>query len=157
MAPDFASPLNALIVNIDCHLIPLFVDILHIISTMRNKVKPAEATEIGARIKGARLRLKLSISELGSATGVHHSQISRCERGEFKTTGGNVQKLCKFLKISHPKLSTESLSKKHLRDRMEALIDAVPGSAVAFTSLLDVLEVSLTSKSIRKRMARSHG
>lgn len=108
-------------------------------------------------MKGARLRLRLSISELGSATGVHHSQISRCERGEFKTAGGNVQKLCKFLEVSHPKLSSESMSKKHLRDRMEALIDAVPGSAVAFKSLIDVLELSLASKIARKRVARSHG
>lgn len=107
---------------------------------MRNKIDPSEAVTIGTRLRAARKRANHSVVDVGRLTGVHHSQILRCEKGEFKTASPNVQKLCEFLAVSHPKLAPVHVGEQALRDRFDALLKARPGSAVAFARLFDVME-----------------
>ena len=115
---------------------------------MRKKITSSNATAIGARLKAARLQFGLSITELGSAVGVHHSQVSRCERGNFKTYGRNVQKLCNFLEITHTSLIDRPHNQAPLAGRFEAL----PGSAPAFARLFDFLEQSTATVRPKKRV-----
>lgn len=118
---------------------------------MRNKITPTDAAEIGARIRAARLRANISIVEVGKAAGVHHSQVSRYERGIFKTVSKNVQNLCALLQVKHPKLLISGLPTKELKERFDAVLEAIPGAAVVFSRLFDVLEASTRSKYARKR------
>lgn len=121
---------------------------------MRNKITPAEAVEIGARIRAARLRANKSIIEVGHLAGVHHSQVSRCERGNFKTVSKNVQKMCMYLQITHPKLESPEMLGRALSERFDALLKSVPGSAIAFSRLFDVLESSTQAKAAHTRPRR---
>lgn len=107
---------------------------------MHNKLTPLEATEIGARIRAARLRANKSLIEIGIEAGVHHSQVSRCERGLFKTAGRNLQKICINLQITHPKLVVSNSPNNELRERFDALLETFPDSATAFSNLFDILE-----------------
>lgn len=118
---------------------------------MRNRVTPSEAVVIGARLREARLRANRGVTEVGSEAGVHHSQVSRCERGDFKTVSPNVQKLCNTLKVKHPKVPGDAVSQKDLRSRFDALLVEVPGSATAFERLFDVLEDSRARRGGRRR------
>lgn len=118
---------------------------------MRNRITISEAAVIGARLREARLRAKKGITEIGNTTGVHHSQVSRCERGDFKTISPNVQKLCKAMNVKHPKVPEIWMSQEDLRTRFDALLADLPGSAAAFACLFDVLEDSRARKSSRRR------
>lgn len=104
-------------------------------------------------MRAARKRANQSLIELGRLSGVHHSQIIRCERGEFKTASRNVQILCDMLAVSHPKLLSAGAVDQGLRDRFDALLKARPGSAVAFARLFDVMEDAQGAR----RMAKKRG
>ena len=97
------------------------------------------------------MRSNSGVAEVGAKTGVHHSQISRCERGDFKTVSPNVQKLCKEMNVRHPKVPRDSASQEDLRSRFDALLTEVPGSAAAFECLFDVLEKSQAGRVGRRR------
>lgn len=118
---------------------------------MRNKITPAEAVALGARLKAARLQSNSSLIEVGLAAGLHHSQVSRCERGAFKVISKNVQKLCELLEISHPQLTKMGAPGRPLSARFDALIEELPGSATAFARLFDLLESSAKARPARKR------
>lgn len=47
--------------------------------------KKAYATEISARLRAARARADLTLSEASTASGVHHVSISRYEHGRLPT------------------------------------------------------------------------
>ncbi|WP_375338428.1 helix-turn-helix domain-containing protein [Variovorax paradoxus] len=113
---------------------------------MRNRVTVAEAAFIGARLRKARLRAQTSVKELGALTGVHHSQVSRCELGDFKIVSPNVQKLCEYFKIEHPRLPRFAVRTEGLRARFDVLLTQIPASASAFERLFDVLEESQARK-----------
>lgn len=120
---------------------------------MRKKIKPTQSEVIGARIRAARLRSLLSISEVSRATGVHHSQISRCERGNFKTYSKNVQKLCNFLEIVYPGITEQPRDHNALTGRFEALLKSLPSSVPAFAQLFDLLEGSVAAGHPKKRLS----
>lgn len=120
---------------------------------MRKKIKPTQSETIGARLKAARLRSLLSISELSNATGVHHSQISRCERGNFKTYSKNVQKLCNFLDISFPGVTDHPRDHTALTGRFEAILKSLPSSVPAFAQLFDLLEGSAAASHSKRRLS----
>lgn len=113
---------------------------------MRNRVSTSEAAAIGAELKNARLRSRLGIQELGSSVGVHHSQVSRSEHGDFKFVSPNVQKLCNYLGVVHPKVPEKGSADRSLRARFDALLTDIPASAGAFERLFDVLEASRTGR-----------
>lgn len=119
---------------------------------MRNKITTAEAVAIGARLKAARLRSNRSLVEVGRAAGIHHSQVSRCERGAFKVISKNVRKVCETLDISHPQLTKARPRGLSLSERFDALIEELPGIAAAFDRLFDVLESSAKARAARKQL-----
>jgi transcriptional regulator with XRE-family HTH domain len=121
---------------------------------MRNRVTTSEAEAIGARLRDARLREHMSVIEVGLRAGVHHSQVTRCEHGGFKTISPNVQKLCKELNVKHPKVPIAWLEEEALRARFDALLSEMPASAAAFEKLFDVLEASPAHKP-KSRKARA--
>ena len=88
----------------------------------------------------------MSVTELGLKAGVHHSQVTRCEHGGFKTISPNVQKLCKELNVKHPKVPTAWLNQEGLRARFDSLLAEMPASAAAFEKLFDVLEAAPARK-----------
>lgn len=97
-------------------------------------------------LREARLKENLGIEEVGSSLGIHHSQVSRCERGNFKTTSPNVQKLCKYFGVKHEKVPKYQALEDSLRARFETLLSKMPASAAVFERLFDVLEASQKSK-----------
>lgn len=118
---------------------------------MRNKINPSEALAIGALMRAARTRANQSIQEFGAVAGVHHSQVSRCERGQFKTVNKNVHRMCTLLGISHAALHSVRPNDNDLTDRFDTLLKNVPGSAEAFSRLFDVLEASTLKHRAGKR------
>lgn len=107
---------------------------------MRNRITVSEAAVIGARLREARLRESMSVKEVGLRANVHHSQVTRCEHGGFKTVSPNVQKVCKVLNVKHAKVPEAWLDEEGLRARFDALLVEVPASAAMFERLFDVLE-----------------
>lgn len=99
---------------------------------------PLQARALGERLRSERLARRLSLQNLGKITGVHHSQISRFERGSAVTFSANLQKICKELKIGlTPKKTGEQMPLGH---RVEALLRASPSSEVAVDALVSALE-----------------
>lgn len=94
-------------------------------------------SELGARIKHARLQKRLSQEEVETQTGVDHSQQSRIERGDFKRYGSNVQKLCKFFDLPPTAGELDTLRvrleravlKAPTRRALEAVLDAIDAGA----------------------------
>lgn len=118
---------------------------------MRNNIKPVEAQEIGCRIRVARKRNGKSVNEIANAIGVHYSQVIRYEQGTFKTVSHNVRKVCIYLKVKHKKLVLSNASDQSVRERFGAVLDAIPESAMAFSTLFDILEASIRSNPPRTR------
>ncbi len=67
---------------------------------MSNKLSSQQAAEIGTRLKAARLLAGHTLQEVSVRSGVNYTQLSRFERGGFKTRSKNVQKICMVLQIS---------------------------------------------------------
>lgn len=91
---------------------------------------------------------------MGTRANVHHSQVTRCEHGRFKTVSQNVQKLCKELNVKHLKVPKARTDGEGLRARFEALLAEVPASAAVFERLFDVLETA-PSRQPKGRKARA--
>ena len=102
------------------------------------------AIALGRRLRAARERRLLTQVKLGEAAGVNHGQISRIERGFFKTYSDNVQKLCTFLSISDEaapaQADAESDAPARLLLRLKAFLDGSPEQAALFATLLEALE-----------------
>jgi hypothetical protein len=91
---------------------------------------------------------------VGMRANVHHSQVTRCEHGGFKTVSPNVQRLCKELNVKHVKVPEARTDGEGLRARFEALLAEVPASAAVFERLFDVLETA-PSRQPKGRKARA--
>jgi len=92
----------------------------------------------------------MSVCELARVIGVHHSQIVRYEQGSFRTINSSVQLLCNYLRIRHSRLAVARGTEQLITERFSALLDSIPGSAAAFATLFDLLEVSMQNKHPRK-------
>lgn len=66
---------------------------------MATKLTLEEAARIGSHVKAARVYSGRTLQETASLSGVTYTQLSRIERGVFKTYSRNVQKICTFLRI----------------------------------------------------------
>ncbi|WP_367995800.1 helix-turn-helix domain-containing protein [Pseudomonas viridiflava] len=99
----------------------------------------SEAAIVGAQIRHARVGRGLTLLDLGRAVNVHHSQISRYERGQMNSVGKNLHKICTFLQIKdEPRESstgTASLGRK-----VDELLRVAPGCEPAVTKLVEALE-----------------
>jgi transcriptional regulator with XRE-family HTH domain len=84
---------------------------------MANKVSARQAEQIGACLKAARERRGETLQAVSGPTGVNYSQLSRIERGGFRTISKNVQKICTFFEISVTGVTSTENSFLGLADR----------------------------------------
>ena len=61
--------------------------------------KSIDPGSLGNQLRAARLDANLTLQIVSSSTNINHSQISRIERGDFKSPSKNVQILCKYFNI----------------------------------------------------------
>lgn len=103
------------------------------------------AVVLGRRLHVSRKQRHLTLLQVAEATGVHHGQISRIERGGFATNSANVQKLCTFLQIADTlnEQSTQSVSPAALKGRLDRLLQAVPESGPLLWAVLDAMELAI--------------
>src|SRR5262245_16709168 len=73
--------------------------------SMGRRLNEEAATRLGERLGEARRERYGTLQGLAAHCGVSHTQISRIERGRFKTVSGNVRKMCNVLGVSAPGLS----------------------------------------------------
>ncbi len=99
---------------------------------------PLQARALGEQLRAARRNRMLSLKKLGEITGVHHSQISRFEKGVAVTFCTNLQKICKELNVGPT--STMAGEQMPLGHRVEALLRASPASEVAIDAFVSALE-----------------
>lgn len=107
---------------------------------MASKLDPAQAKLLGAQIKMSRQSRSLSMQEVATQCGMHHSQLSRLECGQFKRLSGNVQVVFSFLQIKPHELVASSTGVAQLHARLDALVNRDPRSAVLLAALLDALD-----------------
>ncbi|WP_408980896.1 helix-turn-helix domain-containing protein [Pseudomonas sp. B21-009] len=100
------------------------------------------AKHIGVRIAKARKDRGLTLKSLGEAVNVHHSQLSRIERGQARLLGKNLQKICTFLGIE-PLTRVADGQPQNFVARAEALLEEWPECEQVLNALLEALETSL--------------
>jgi transcriptional regulator with XRE-family HTH domain len=102
----------------------------------------SDAPALGSRIRRARETRGLSLIDIAAEVGVHHSQVSRIERGLFKRPAKNVQKLCKYLNVqpSTPSLKRIPPTLKLLQQRLAQSVAGSPHRAHLIEVFLDALD-----------------
>ncbi|WP_103714312.1 helix-turn-helix domain-containing protein [Pseudomonas syringae] len=99
----------------------------------------SDAALVGDQIRQARLSKGLTLASLGRAVNVHHSQISRYERGQMSSVGNNLHKICTFLQIEDDPLEyptgTASLGRK-----VDEFLRVAPGCEPAVRKLVEAFE-----------------
>lgn len=99
----------------------------------------SEVALVGAQIRQARLSKGLTLVDLGRSINVHHSQISRYERGQMSSAGKNLHKICTFLQIEDATLQYSS-GTTSLGRKVDELLRAAPGCEPAVTKFVEALE-----------------
>jgi transcriptional regulator with XRE-family HTH domain len=107
---------------------------------MARRLDPAAASLLGATIKAARLERSLSLQRLAHECGMHHSQLSRLERGQFTRLSGNVQVACSKLHIPANEVMASDPSVAQLHARIDALVTREPRTLEVLAALLDALD-----------------
>lgn len=102
---------------------------------------------LGRRIMEARKARGLTLKDLGERVAVHYTQISRIERGQASLMGKNMQKICKFLDILEPSVTSDDVVKE-LPRKVEALIHRWPESASLLLSVVEAVEAALRSRQV---------
>lgn len=105
---------------------------------MTQKFNTYSAQQLAKYIREKRLSRGMTLIELGSCCGVHHSQLSRIEHGKVVYVSKNMEKICRFLQISIEEIN-------HVQDvtlisRVERMISSSTASARAIESLVTALE-----------------
>jgi transcriptional regulator with XRE-family HTH domain len=107
---------------------------------MTSKLDPAQAKLLGARFRQARQSRALALQEVAAKCEIHHSQLSRLERGQFKRLSDNVQKVCKYLHIKPHESMVVRADVAELHARLDALVSSEPRGAEVLAALLDALD-----------------
>lgn len=107
---------------------------------MASKLDSKQAKALGAQLRLARQNRSLSIQDLAGKCGIHHSQLSRLERGLFKCMSGNVQIACAYLHIKPHESMAASPDVAQLHARLDALASRDPRNTEIVSALLDVLD-----------------
>lgn len=115
---------------------------------MTRKLNAHSAQQLAKCIREERMARGLTLVQLGSACGVHHSQLSRIEQGKVVHVSKNMEKICTFLQIIPDALGKEPYAP--LLSRVERLIASSKTSARAIESLVVALE-ELTAGQSRSR------
>lgn len=97
-----------------------------------------DAQLLGRRLRTARREQGYTLESLACEVGVHHSQISRIERGEVATLNRNVQKICEFLGEPHDPLVLAAVPT--LGQRIDMLLLAAPENEEVLRVLVEALE-----------------
>lgn len=105
---------------------------------MTQNFKTLAIVKLAQVIHTERVNRGMTLQKLGESCGVHHSQLSRIERGKVVRMSKNVEKICKFLQISLD--SSPCPSSQELMIRVERLILSSQSSARAIESLVAALE-----------------
>jgi len=98
-----------------------------------------EAVLLGQRLRAARKSNGYTLTSLAEIVGVHHSQISRIERGEMETVNTNLQKLCKYLGVPYGAYFVPLLTPT-LGQRVDQLMLSAPENEGALRMLVEALE-----------------
>lgn len=101
-----------------------------------------EAVALGARLREARVRQRLTQAQLAKNAGVERSQISKIEAGKARTLNQHVQDLCKHLHVAAYD-SDDSGDNASLQHRLSALIEQAPHLVPAVTAVLGALEAAI--------------
>lgn len=107
---------------------------------MASKLDPTQAKLLGTQLRVARQSRSLSLQQVASQCGMHHSQLSRLERGLFKRMSKNVQFVCIYLHIKFHESMAASADVAQLHARLDALASRDPRSTEIVSALLDVLD-----------------
>lgn len=102
-----------------------------------------DAATLGRRLRKARKSRGMTLISAAYAAGIHHSQLSRMERGEMATANNNLQKICKYFDEPYEKYLTPS-SALSLGERIDQLILDSPEKEPAFRKLVEALEALAT-------------
>jgi transcriptional regulator with XRE-family HTH domain len=116
-------------------------------SAMPSKIARQDAIRIGSLVKAARLRAGKTLQSIAGPADVDYSQLSRIERGDFKSLSKNVQKICIFLDVALETEVADGWSKMEIARRaaqvaiqssknqrvLEAVLTALDESSVLTT------------------------
>ncbi|XLX40660.1 helix-turn-helix domain-containing protein [Ectopseudomonas mendocina] len=105
---------------------------------MTKTIKMPSPAKLAQRIHAERMIRGLTLTDLGIACGVHHSQLSRIEQGKVIRVSKNLEKVCTFLQISLD--GNSPCTDPELMLRVERLILKSTTSARAIESLVTALE-----------------
>lgn len=105
---------------------------------MTQRLNAAEALQLGKRIRQARVSKAMTLEALGASARVHHSQVSRIEKGHARLVSKNISKICRFLQISP--FTEISEEQQALLSRVQRLICASPSTELVLARLVDALE-----------------
>lgn len=111
---------------------------------MTEKLNATSADSLAKAIREARIFRGLTLVKLGNECGVHHSQLSRIERGEIVRVSKNLESICTFLHIDISPKRLDHRQSQPLLSRIERLITSSKSSERAIESLVAALE-ELTS------------
>ncbi len=102
-----------------------------------------DAVMLGKQLRKARKSRDLTLLAVAYAVGIHHSQLSRMERGEMATANHNLQKICKYLSVPYERYLVPS-SSLSLGERVDQLILGAPENEPALRKLVEALEALAT-------------
>jgi len=97
-----------------------------------------DAQLLGQRLRAARKKHGYTLKYLAAAVGVHHSQISRIERGRIETVSENLQLICNFL--DEPLESSSCAHMQTLGHRVDQLLLVAPQNEMPLRMLVEALE-----------------
>lgn len=92
-----------------------------------------EVIKIAAAIQARRLAAGLTLKDIEKSQGIDCGQLSRLEKGSFKTNSPNLQKLCSFLQIEYS-------APRKLGERIEQFASRSPTHRAAAEEVLNALE-----------------
>ena len=111
---------------------------MHIMAKRINSIETAK--QLGMRIRTERNSRGLTLKQLARQVEMHHSQLSRIERGAAITLSENVCKLCTLLKIPIDCYANQPGGALSLGERIERLVTRAPESAPVITRFIDAIE-----------------
>lgn len=102
------------------------------------KMQEEFALLLKSRLRLARKKAGLSLTEIARISRVHSSQVSRICRGEFTTVSANVVQVCKALglPVEEVALPIESSLEQQLQSGIVELWDKTPNDAKRLMKLL---------------------
>lgn len=114
-----------------------------------------DAKALGASLRLARERRKMSRADVEKRLGIDRSQISRIERGQILLVSSNVQKICTLLRVGiEPYVGQPTDDREFLQSRLiriNALLGGRRGGDVAVSQLLSALEAFAEAYSGKSR------